>query len=139
MLAFFVWELLMLGCVVALTLWMLAAKGTQWHVYLSVWVSWGFALALVALVPIDIHIVYLKRCIEHYGNNTVAQVLPRLSALCLPKKCACLRLVRENGVYARKKTIPLSDTSFYLHLPHPRPFCALSPPPPSSCRRRRAR
>jgi hypothetical protein len=100
MLAFFVWELLMLGILVALTVYMLAAKTTPWHVYISVWVSWAFALFLVALannsqkssysdyiyiasraltfenvcqVPIDIHIVYLKRCIAHFGNNTAAQ------------------------------------------------------------------
>jgi hypothetical protein len=73
MLLFFLWELLMLALVVGLTLWFLAAKGTAWHVYLSVWISWGMALALVALVPIDIHIVYLKRCIDHYGDDVVAQ------------------------------------------------------------------
>lgn len=73
MLLFFLWELLMLALVVGLTLWFLAAKGTAWHVYLSVWVSWGMALALVALVPIDIHIVYLKRCIDHYGDDVDAQ------------------------------------------------------------------
>ena len=64
----------MLAILVALTLWVLAARGTPWHVYLSVWVSWGMALALVALVPIDLHIVYLKRCIDHYGKNVQAQV-----------------------------------------------------------------
>jgi len=68
------WELLMLAILVALTLWVLAARGTPWHVYLSVWVSWGMALALVALVPIDLHIVYLKRCIDHYGDDVEAQV-----------------------------------------------------------------
>jgi len=73
MLVFFMWELLMLSILVALTLWILAARGTPWHVYLSVWVSWGMALALVALVPIDLHIVYLKRCIDHYGDDVEAQ------------------------------------------------------------------
>jgi hypothetical protein len=49
MLIFFVWELLMLGILVAITVYMLAAKTTPWHVYISVWVSWAFALFLVAL------------------------------------------------------------------------------------------
>ena len=73
MLLFFMWELIMLGLLVAVALWLLAAKGTAWHVYLSMWVSWGMALALVALVPIDLHIVYLKRCIDHYGEDAAAQ------------------------------------------------------------------
>ena len=73
MLAFFMWELIMLGLLVAVLLWLLTAKGTAWHVYLSMWISWGMALALVALVPIDLHIVYLKRCIYHYGDDTEAQ------------------------------------------------------------------
>jgi len=42
MLVFFMWELLMLAILVALTLWFLG------HVYLSVWVSWGMALAHTA-------------------------------------------------------------------------------------------
>ena len=117
----------MLGCVVALTLWMLAAKGTQWHVYLSVWISWGFALALVALVPIDIHIVYLKRCIEHYGNNTVAQVAsrlcPRFSFL-----RACVRL-RAGEERVREEGNNVARSYLFLPVTPPPPFFAPSSPP----------
>jgi hypothetical protein len=66
MLDFFVWVMFMLALLVAVILKLLAAKDTPWHVYLSMFVSWFMAVSLVALVPLDIHLVYLKRCVDHY-------------------------------------------------------------------------
>ncbi|EKX36326.1 hypothetical protein GUITHDRAFT_145891 [Guillardia theta CCMP2712] len=69
MLDFFVTELVGIGAIVGLVIWKLTARGTPLHVYFTVWVSWTMALALVAIVPVDLNLVYLKRCIDHYGNN----------------------------------------------------------------------
>jgi hypothetical protein len=66
MLDFFVWVMFMLALLVAVILRLLAAKDTPWHVHLSMFVSWFMAVSLVALVPLDIHLVYLKRCVDHY-------------------------------------------------------------------------
>lgn len=71
--AWVILQVILLGMCVALLLRRLAAKGTPWHVYVSVWVSWSCALWLVALVPLDLHIVTLKRCIDHYSDGGVVK------------------------------------------------------------------
>ncbi|KAJ1486071.1 hypothetical protein T484DRAFT_2371805 [Baffinella frigidus] len=64
-----------IGVCVAALLWRLAAPKTPFHVYITVWLSWSFALALVALVPLDLNLVYLERCLDHFGNNTRASAI----------------------------------------------------------------
>jgi len=72
-----------IGVCVAALLWRLAAPKTPFHVYITVWLSWSFALALVALVPLDLNLVYLERCLSHFGNNT------RASAVACPLEHWC--------------------------------------------------
>jgi hypothetical protein len=67
-------ELLLIGILVFWAISYLVAKKTPFHVYVTVWVSWTSALALVALVPLDLNLVYVRRCISHYGNRTDAHL-----------------------------------------------------------------
>ena len=67
-------ELLLIGFLVFSAISYLVAKNTPYHVYVTVWISWTCALALVALVPLDLNLVYVKRCISLYGNRTDAHL-----------------------------------------------------------------
>ena len=42
----------------------LASKTVPWHVRLSVLSSYMLSLSVVALVPLDVHLVYVRRCLQ---------------------------------------------------------------------------
>jgi hypothetical protein len=67
-------ELVFIGGLVFWAISYLVAKNTPFHVYITVWISWTCALALVALVPLDLNLVYVRRCIDLYVNRTDAQL-----------------------------------------------------------------
>lgn len=59
-----------IGCFTAVMLrWLYSPGFVNLHVMFNVWFSWTIALAFVALVPIDLNLVYVKRCLQVFGGN----------------------------------------------------------------------
>lgn len=50
--------------------WLYSPGFVNLHVMFNVWFSWTMALAFVALVPIDLNLVYVERCLELFDGNT---------------------------------------------------------------------
>ena len=62
------WALFIEGCVI---IWLsvsqlrrLASRTVPWHVRISVIWSYMLSLSVIALVPLDVHLVYVKRCLQ---------------------------------------------------------------------------
>eukprot|EP00960_Hanusia_phi_P074179 768174-Hanusia_phi.AAC.11 len=62
------WALALELVLIAILCWIalnrLASHRVPWHVMTSVWGSYFLVLSLVALVPIDVHLVYVQRCLK---------------------------------------------------------------------------
>mmetsp|Transcript_9029 Transcript_9029/g.30108 ORF Transcript_9029/g.30108 Transcript_9029/m.30108 type:complete len:905 (-) Transcript_9029:93-2807(-) len=57
-------EFVLIGILCWIALNRLASHRVPWHVMTSVWGSYFLVLSLVALVPIDVHLVYVQRCMN---------------------------------------------------------------------------
>lgn len=72
------WALILEGCLIV---WLsvkqlrrLASRTVPLHVRLSVLSSYMLSLSVIALVPLDVHLVYVKRCLqgeEEFHHNTL--------------------------------------------------------------------
>jgi len=72
------WALSLAFCVIGIFTavmlrWLYSPGFVNFHVMFNVWFSWTMALAFVALVPIDLNLVYVERCLGLFdGNITLA-------------------------------------------------------------------